>query len=194
MNNNFNSNNAPFGSESNPDVVSIDITSVAAGSSQVRVRFQFYSRLRWIPVAGCALRVMVDDVAIEDIPANDIGIAETANPSQYSSTPIPCRLPPLTLAARVVNNGGAAATNVGVTIDIFDANLNNVFTGATSTASSLASGDTTALLSTATSFTPPIPASITSSMYVSMTDPDSNTSNDTTYSFVYADDSTSRAR
>ncbi len=189
VNNNFNSNNAPFGSESNPDVVSIDITSVAAGSSQVRVRFQFYSPATLDPSAGCAYAWMVDDVAIEDIPANDIGIAETANPSQYSSTPI-LQVTPLTLAARVVNNGGAPATNVGVTVDIFDANLNNVFTGATSTASSLASGDTTALLSTATSFTPADTGIYYIQYVCSMTDPDSNTSNDTTYSFVYVDDST----
>lgn len=189
INNNFNSNNAPSGSESNPDVVSINISSVAAGSSQVRIRFQFYSPATLGPSAGCAYAWMVDDVSIEDIPANDIGIATTANPSQYSSTPI-LQVTPLTLGARVVNNGGTAATNVGVTIDIFDASLNNVYTGTTNTAASLASGDTTALLTTSTGFTP----SDTGIYYIQyvcfMTDPDANTSNDTTYRFIYVDDST----
>ncbi|MFM8431804.1 MAG: hypothetical protein ACKOA1_03315, partial [Bacteroidota bacterium] len=184
-NNNFNSNNAPAGTESNPDIVSVDITSLAAGSANVKIRFQFYSPSTLNASAGCAYSWMIDDVSIENVPSDDIGITEIRE-GEYSSTPL-LQVQPVNIGARVKNFGAQVATNVQVEFNIYDGSPSLVFNSSSNAISSLNPGDTTTLLSPVASFTP----SDTGVYYVeyicSMTASDGNTSNDTTYGIFYVD-------
>ncbi len=187
VNNNYNSNNATTGA--NPEVVNFDITSIAAGSATVKLRFQFYSPTTLGASAGCGYAWMLDDVSIEDIPADDIGIADAAYPSQYSCVPL-LQIQPLALSASVANFGSAPASNVVMTFNVYDGSFNNIYTGISNTVSSLNPGDTSAQLAAGTSFTP----SDTGVYYIeyicSMTGADANTSNDTIYDLFVVDDST----
>ncbi|MFM2134780.1 MAG: hypothetical protein RL021_180, partial [Bacteroidota bacterium] len=142
-NNNYNSTNQTTGT--NPDIVSVDITSIAAGYANVKIRFQFYSPTSLGASAGCAYAWMIDDVSIENVPSDDIAVAEIADPSQYSSTPI-LQVRPLTLGGRITNLGSSVATNASITIDIFDGNFTNLYNSVTTAAASINPGDTSALL------------------------------------------------
>lgn len=185
--NNYNSNNASTGT--NPDVVNIDITSLVAGSATVKLRFQFYSPTSLGASAGCGYAWMLDDISIEDIPADDIGIADAAFPSPYSCVPL-LQVQPITLSANVANFGSAPASNVVMTFNVYDGSFANVYTGVSNTVASLNPGDTTAALTAGTSYTP----SDTGVYYIeyicSMTGADANTSNDTIYDVFVVDDST----
>lgn len=57
----------------NPEIVHVDISSVAAGQATVWVRFQFYSpNSLAVDTSGCAYAWMIDDVSIEDLPGYDM--------------------------------------------------------------------------------------------------------------------------
>ncbi len=182
--NNFNSNDGD--GSINPDIAYVDISSLAAGSANVKIRFEFYSPASFGAGSGCGYSWMIDDVSIEDVPADDIGIAEVAHPSPYSCVPL-TQVQPLTLGAKVFNNGSSPATNAVVTIDIYDGSFNNIYNSVTNSAATLNPGDTSALLTTSLPFTPS-DTGVYYFMYVcSMTNADANTSNDTSFSYMYVD-------
>ena len=187
-NNNFNSNNAAAGSETNPDIVSIDISSVAAGSANVKIRFQFYSPSTLGTAAGCGYSWMIDDVSIEDVPANDIGIAQVTE-GEYSCTPL-LQIQPVNISARVKNYGAQVANNVQVEFNIFDGTPALVYSSQSAALSTLNSGDTSAYQYPATSFTPNDTGVYYIQYICSMTAADGNTSNDTTYGLFYVDTAT----
>lgn len=185
QNNNFNSNDEATGTV-NPEIVYIDITSLAAGQANVKVRFRFYSDGTFGTFGGCGYSWMLDDISIEDVPANDIAIAEVADPSPYSCVPL-LQVQPLTLGARVNNPGSAAATNVSVTFNVYDANFNQVYNDLASFSGTLNPGDTTAMLTAPGSFTPSDTGIYYFEYICAMAAADANTSNDSQYTFMYVD-------
>lgn len=183
--NNYNSNDDATGAV-NPEIVYIDITSIAAGQANVKVRFRFLSNSTFGASGGCGYSWQLDDISIEDVPANDIAIAEVADPSPYSCVPL-LQVQPLTLGARVNNPGSAAATNVSVTFNVYDANFNQVYNDVASFSGTLNPGDTTAMLTAPGSFTPSDTGIYYFEYICAMAAADANTSNDSQYTFMYVD-------
>lgn len=172
----------------NPDIKTLDISSVAANQATVWIRFQFYSPSSINALAGCAYAWMIDDVSLEEPQADDVSLAVAGYASRYTSMPI-LQTSPLTPNARVYNNGSAPASNVSVSVEIFDASFNSVFQATTNTVASLNAGDTTASLTTANTYLP-VDTGIYYILYIAqMTNPDGNSSNDSALAFVYVDDS-----
>jgi hypothetical protein len=186
VNNNYNSNNATSGAV-NPDIVSVNISSVAAGHAGVKLRFQFYSPATLGAGAGCAYAWMLDDMSIEDVPSNDISVVKVANPSEYSSVPI-LQVQPFVIGGYIANLGGAVANNASITVNIYDATFTNVYNSVTNAAATINPGDTSALLTASLSYTPSDTGAYYFEYICSMTAPDGNTSNDTTYEVRYVDD------
>ncbi|MFM2207549.1 MAG: hypothetical protein RL213_1524 [Bacteroidota bacterium] len=186
VNNNYNSNNDPSGTV-NPDIVSVNISSVAAGHAGVKLRFQFYSPSALGAGAGCAYAWMIDDILIEDVPANDISVIKVANPSEYSSVPI-LQVQPFVIGGYIANLGGAVANNASITVNIYDGAFTNVYNSVTNAAATLNPGDTSALLTAPLPYTPSDTGAYYFEYICSMTAPDGNTSNDTTYEVRYVDD------
>lgn len=173
----------------NPDIKSIDISAYAANQATVYIRFQFYSPNTLGTGSGCGYAWMIDDVSLEEPIADDVALAVAGFVSEYSCMPI-LQAGPLAPNARIYNNGGSAAANVSASVEIFDGNFNSVFQDITNSVSSLNAGDTTAVLTTTSTYIP-VDTGIYYIMYVAqMTNLDGNTSNDTAFQFVYVDDST----
>ena len=172
----------------NPDVQSINISAVAGGQSTVWVRFQFYSPSSMGASAGCAYAWMIDDVSIEDIPSDDVGILNTAYPSDYTVVPV-LQVQPLNLSATVVNSGSAVANSVVLSAIVVDPSFNIVYSGTSSILSTLNAGDTSAYLQMTTPFTPTDTGAYYIQYIVSMGGADVNPNNDTSYAFLYVDDS-----
>ena len=173
----------------NPHSVSVDISSVAANQGTVWVRFQFYSPSTLGVNAGCGYAWMIDDVKLEEPAANDVELSVAGFPSPYASMPI-LQVTPLTMKARVRNNGGSVSNNISVAFEIYDSQFNSVYVATSNTVASLNPGDTTAFLTASATYLP-TDTGIYYVQYIAITsDPDANSSNDTTYQFVYVDDST----
>lgn len=98
----------------NPDVVQVNITSVAGNQATVWVRFQFYSPSSMGGSAGCGYAWMIDDVSIIPAPDNDLVIGSVYH-SEYSKIPVGQETD-INLSAKVTNNGGAAQTNVRLNV------------------------------------------------------------------------------
>lgn len=130
----------------NPENMSINITATAGGQATVYVRFQFYSPSSIGSGAGCGYSWMIDDVSIEDQPANDI-LLSSVYFGEYSRIP-DGQQAPITLGAGIENVGVAAQTNV-----VLNAAVNtSLFTG-TSAPISLPANQTDTVAVT-TQFTP----------------------------------------
>lgn len=182
QNDNFNSNNAPNGAQ-NPEIISINITSLAAGHSGVKLKFQFYSPASLDQFAGCAYTWMLDDISIQDVPPGDIGILNIDPPSEYCIIPYD-QIHPLQLAASVKNFGIDTAFNVAVQADVFDANGNNVYSSIDTPLPYLLSGDTSAPIVCSIPFVPTDTGRYTFRYISTSTSVDGNSSNDTAFQFV----------
>lgn len=92
--------------------------------------------------------LLIDDVVVEQVLNNEVSIQSTQQ-YEYTLTPV-SQVPAsgLALSATIRNNGLNAATNLVLTARVYDSNNVQVFT-ATSTPTTLASGATTTLSTTA---------------------------------------------
>lgn len=100
------------------DIVSVNISSVAGGESQVWVRFRY--------VGGWDYAWQVDDLAFVEAPGNDLQISklyhgDIINAWEYHNTPL-SQATEIVLGVYTFNNGGAAQNNAVYTYDISDAN------------------------------------------------------------------------
>jgi hypothetical protein len=146
-------------STTNPDMQKIDISSVAGNQATVWVRFEFYSPASLGSAAGCGYSWMVDDVALVDMPANDIGIDHVfadmgfKNGGYYTKTPI-TQILPMTFRAAISNQGVSPQTASKLTVGISNgaSTVYNQTGGAAANALNYASRDT--LFDTLTAFTP----------------------------------------
>lgn len=131
----------------NPEVVKVNITPTAGGQATVYVRFQFYSPTALGSAAGCGYSWMVDDVSIEDQPANDIVLGTTFF-GEYSRIPNGHQAP-ITMGAAMSNSGAATQTNVTLSATV----NNTAFTGSSTPVASMVTNqiDTVAIT---TQFTP----------------------------------------
>lgn len=119
---NENLNNNDF-CATNPEIVKMDISAVAGGMAQVKVRFQFYSPSSLGAAAGCAYSWMIDDVSIYDLPTNDVAVGRAYSDMMYKNggyyTNIPnTQVMPITFRGAIENRGANSQTNVMLNVDI----------------------------------------------------------------------------
>jgi FlaG/FlaF family flagellin (archaellin) len=174
----------------NPTTVTINVSSVAANQATVYVRFTFYSPSSLGTGSGCGYAWMVDDVSLEDIPSDDVAMADEGFPGEYTIIPL-TQVQPMNIYANVRNNGASVATNVGVQLDIYriqSATPTNVYSNTSPTVATLNPGDTANIL--AGTYTPD-DTGLYVVQYVSMmSGSDADMSNDTLYRYFFVDDST----
>jgi hypothetical protein len=177
------------GSTTNPNNVIINISATAGNQATVWVRFQFWSPASLAGAPGCGYAWEVDDVVLEDIPADDVGMVFSF-PSKYANIPL-SQVQPIPISAQVINVGGSPETNVGFNATVFNLSTASIVFGPTpsTTAASLPVGNTTAVL-TAGNFTP-TDTGVYAFVYTSFMDnADSDASNDSLVNFMIIDDST----
>ena len=63
----------------NPDIVEVNISSLASNQSTVYIGFQFYSPEGFSSLAGCAYSWMIDDISLESISGIDLELIKVAN-------------------------------------------------------------------------------------------------------------------
>ncbi len=110
----------------NPTLIKLDISAVAGGKATVWIRFEFYSPSTLGTGAGCSYSWMVDDVALTDIPANDLSLDMAyadfgyQGGGYYTQTPV-SEIVPMTFRAAISNQGTATQTNNKLKVDIRNA-------------------------------------------------------------------------
>ncbi len=158
----------------NPTQVKLNISAVVGGQSTVWIRFEFWSPSSLGTGSGCSYSWMVDDVYLEDIPANDLSLDKAyldfgyQGGGYYTQTPV-TQIVPMTFRAAISNQGTATQTNNKLMVGIHNAS-STVYNQTSGVHSSLAylAGDT--LFDTLTVFTPAsIPASYTARLEISQT-------------------------
>jgi len=108
-----NSNFATNQSSTNPQVVSLNITSVAGNQATVWIRFTFYSTTAAFSTnGGCAYAWMVDDISLEDAPDFDLQIGNTFS-TEYSRVPLE-QVQPFSFSGYVSNQGGASQSDAAL--------------------------------------------------------------------------------
>jgi hypothetical protein len=155
----------------NPTLVSVNISSAAGNKATVWIRFTFYSPTAMGANAGCGYSWMIDDVKLQDVPANDLtagkSILDFDGMSHYDAVPV-VLLGVATYSNIVQNNGTAAQTNVIMHVDI---NSSAITAQSTAVASMAASAiDTLKAV-------PTIPSTVATygaKLYVSQTQTDAN--------------------
>jgi len=101
--------------DGNPNLVQVYITPVAAGQSNVKIRFQFYSPSSLNALAGCAYSWMIDDVTLSTPLLNNVTINQVyaANiQADYDMGLIPVSQADTVQSSVVVANNGSAAQDV----------------------------------------------------------------------------------
>lgn len=162
----------------NPNLVQLNISSVAANQANVKVRFKYQGDWEywWI----------VDDIFVYSPPANDVFI-DSLYLAEYTAVP-EAHTSSYTPVARVFSNSAATSTNVTVDVNIYDGNNVVVFNTTMNQASLAAYTNTT--LTSATSFTPTGKDFYLAEYIVSINETDANISNDTLYTAIDVTDST----
>lgn len=172
----------------NPDVVNLDISSVAGNQATVYVRFQFYSPTSLGANAGCGYAWMIDDVSISDIPATDAAMVSPAFGGEYALLPIN-QAQAFALNGRIFNNGGTVISGATVDYSVFLDNLTNLmYTGSSAPSGSINPNDTSAVLSAMTPYVPTDTGLYIIRQVVAVSG-DVDGLNDTTFAFVYVNDS-----
>lgn len=180
--NEFNGNNPAL----NPDIVSIDISSVAGNQSTVWIRFQFYSPSSIDILAGCGYSWMIDDVNISEISAIDAATQPLAFGGEYSVISL-LNTTAFNLSGRVINKGSSAITSGTLTFNVYNSS-GQVYTDVATISSPINAGDTSAILSSAGAYAPTDTGFYVIEQIVSIAG-DSFGSNDTAAAFVIVDDS-----
>ena len=99
----------------NPDLVNIDISSVAANQATVWIRFEFYSPSTFVGPAGlpgCGYSWMIDDVSLFEPSAVDAGVTA----STLSSGCLLSSTTPVTITIK--NYGTASISNIPVSFSV----------------------------------------------------------------------------
>ncbi|MBP6656603.1 MAG: hypothetical protein KA284_02030, partial [Bacteroidia bacterium] len=113
--NEYNGNNPAL----NPDIVSIDISSVAGNQSTVWISFQFYSPSTINILAGCGYSWMIDDVSISEISAIDAAAQPLAFGGEYSIISL-LNTTAFNLSGRVINKGSSAISSGTLTFNVYN--------------------------------------------------------------------------
>ena len=172
----------------NPNIVNVDISSVAANQATVYVRFQFYSPNSIDAVnAGCAYSWMIDDISISDIPGLDIEAFQNVRQGEYAILPV-LDAAALTIQGRIHNSGTQAITSASMSFNVYNTTSGLVYSGTEAFSGTLNPGDTSALIINTVPYTP-VDTGIYYIEQVVATAGDVDGSNDTTYSYVYVSDS-----
>ena len=100
----------------NPEVVTLNISSVAANQDSVKIQFHYEGNWGWYWA--------IDDVAVIELDAHDLEALETYGADknidfEYSQIPL-SQARPLSFGLIVKNSGGMAQTHAGVDYDISD--------------------------------------------------------------------------
>lgn len=171
----------------NPDIASVDISSVAANQATVWIRFQFYSPSTINILAGCAYAWMIDDVSISDIPSLDAAVLPTAFGGEYTILSL-LNTAAFNLSGRVVNAGATTITAGTLTFNVYNTS-GLVYSDLASISTTLNSGDTTGVLTSVGSYAP-----VDTGFYIieqiAGVSGDGDAGNDTTRAYVYVSDST----
>jgi len=125
----INDGTAANGSVTNPTKVGVNITSVAAGQATVYIRFVFVGG----SVAGCDYGWIVDDIALTELPNNDLSLVKEYFDVTNGSTPI-SQLDTIFFSGRVANSGSAAQATTSLKAKV---KLNNGTLLHTTTSSSI---------------------------------------------------------
>jgi Secretion system C-terminal sorting domain len=158
----------------NPETVSINISAVAGGSNNVKVKFRFESGLGvyfW----------QIDDVKIIEGPANDVKLVRSYadfsydNGGYYTQTPAG-QIAPITFRGAVLNDGGVAQTAVKMDVNITGA---GTYTQTSNTIASFPLYGTDTLRISTPAFTPSTVGVYNATYTVSQTEADQLISNNT---------------
>lgn len=118
--------------------------------------------------------LLIDDVVVESLIANDGQLISIEQPSEYTRMPI--NQAALNLGGSIRNGGIDSLTNLNLNVEIYDATNTIVYTAA-GTATDLAAGDTASF--SITPFTPTSTGEYSVKYFLSCTEIDGNNSNDT---------------
>ncbi len=127
---------------SNPDVVSLNLSSAIGGASTVWIRFRFLQGSN-----GCGYAWMVDDVSLSTLPDNELILdygytAQFGGGFEYSRVPFTQMPSSIDAGAAVRNFGGMAQTNVSASVSLLDENNVEVGSATSTITPSMASGET----------------------------------------------------
>jgi hypothetical protein len=129
--------------------------------------------------------LLVDDILVEQILNYDIELT-SAEQSEYTITPLSQIGSSMTASGLISNNGLSSVTNVGMTLNVFDGAMTNVFSGNSTPLPTMAVGGSSTF--TVTGFTPATPDVYTFELITSMSEIDQEMLNDTlTYQVVITD-------
>jgi hypothetical protein len=175
-------------SSANPVTTSINISAVAAGQSNVIIRFTWtggHSHYFWA----------IDDVTIETSPDHELefvsakgGVQEPIWGEFVNYTRMPfCQAQDVIFAGKITNQGANAENNVSFNVNISDG-ASTVFTGTGVGAGTLAIGDTLSDTTSVAFFPPAMVASYTASYSFNYTNAslDFNTANNTPASTAFS--------
>jgi hypothetical protein len=159
-------------STSNPHFVDVDLSAVAANQANVKIRFHW--------TGAWDYWWFIDDIVVYTRPTYDAAIAARVNANEYTVVP---RLQynnaaiPLSITAK--NAGGSTISNVTMSVKVYDGNTLAVLSNPPSNTISTLAANATGTLS-AVSFTPPAGNGFYLPEYIiSMTQADSDHTNDT---------------
>ncbi|MBA3704489.1 MAG: T9SS type A sorting domain-containing protein [Bacteroidetes bacterium] len=143
----------------NPDLVKVNISATAGSQATVWIRFEFYAPSSLGSDAGCGYAWMIDDVSLQDIPANDVAIDRVYSDFDYKDGGFYTQIPktqrvPITFRAAVANEGSSGQTNVKLNVTISNG-TNSVYNQNSSTVAAFPYQKTDTLLITSPAFTPP---------------------------------------
>jgi hypothetical protein len=129
--------------------------------------------------------LLVDDILVEQIVNYDIELT-SAEQSEYTITPISQIGSSISATGLISNNGLSSVTNVGMTLNVFDGSMTNVFSDNSTQLTSMAVGGSSSF--TVTGFTPTTPDVYTFELITSMSEIDQEMLNDTlTYQVIITD-------
>lgn len=150
----------------NAELVTVNLTCIAAGQANVKVGFHYLGAWDWFWA--------IDDVQLTDSPADDVALVTT---SYYSATqtvdgdnPRYTIFPanqamPISHMATLQNYGANSATNAQLGINVLNPSNGSVYTGSSTTATLGTCSGTSADLTATTNYTPGVTAGMYKSIY-----------------------------
>ena len=150
--NNFSGNNNP---SLNPEILNVDISSVAGNQDSVYIRFQFYSpdtNLAGVdPESGCAYSWMLDDISIIDKPAID-GSLMQAFCGEYTLLPL-LQAEAFALRGTFINNGTSPISGARIFYTVTDP-IGNLYYDTSVASGTINPGDTSGFIYSIGTFVP----------------------------------------
>lgn len=183
--NNYNGNNQSL----NPDIINVDISSVAGNQDSVYLRFQFYSpdtNLTGVDtMAGCAYSWMIDDINIIDAPLID-GSLRQAFCGEYTVLPV-LQAEAFALRGKFINNGVNPVSGAKIFYTITDP-IGNFYYDTSVASATINPGDTSGYLNSIGTYIPANIGKYLVEQELSITG-DSNNTNNFSQDTVLVDDS-----